>query len=58
MTIDDLKRALVEVREICRQRAQCGGCQFDNEKSNSCPIMDRPDKWDIDDWKEDTHATD
>lgn len=53
MTIDEIKRALVEVRDICKHRTQCGGCPFDNEKSNSCPIMDRPDEWDIDDWKDD-----
>lgn len=58
MTIDELKRALVEVRDICRSQTICGGCPFDDETSNSCPIMFRPDEWDVDDWKEDSNATD
>lgn len=54
LTISDLKRALVEVKRICAERGGCGGCPFGNEKSNFCPITDRPDLWNTEEWKEDS----
>lgn len=51
-TVDDLKMALLQVREICRRRTFCDGCPFDNEKSPFCLITNRPEEWNIDDWKE------
>lgn len=54
MTIDDLKRALVEVRDMCLNRTFCDGCPFEDERSNFCPIQNRPDEWGIDDFKEES----
>ena len=56
--IDELKRALVEVREMCLNRTFCDGCPFKNERINFCPIQNRPDEWDVDNFKEDTHEAD
>lgn len=60
MTIDDLKRALVEVRDYCRHRGetveyQCSDCPFNGDW---CRINDTPEFWAVDAWKEDTHETD
>ena len=63
MTIDELKRALVEVKKICREHESCSNCEFSlclNSKFGvySCklaPSFDDaciPDEWEIDDWKE------
>ena len=49
-----VKKVLLQVKDMCQQRTQCGGCPFDNEKTNNCPITERPDLWDIDDWREET----
>lgn len=54
MTIDDLKRALVEVSEICKNLTGCIGCPFDSGKWY-CPIQGLPNKWHVDELKEDTH---
>lgn len=65
MTIDELKRALVEVRELCVNK-HCSACPFHKTEEDSnipyCPMYedmngnnaDYPGVWDIDDWKEDT----
>lgn len=68
MTIDDLKRALVEVREICASN-ECIICPFhkkDDANVPYCPMQEdadglelyQPVYWEIDDWEEDTHETD
>lgn len=57
-TISDLKRALVEVREICGSTLDCLDCPFKKGKEK-CPLTFKlpigwsPIHWDIDDWKED-----
>ena len=53
-TIDDLKRAMVEVKKICQQRTQCDGCPFDRPCASTCPMNYLPCDWMIDDWKEHT----
>lgn len=65
MTIDELKRALVEVKRLCTERSSCDGCPFerDMKKIHLCKIAPTvesaiPEKWPIDDWKEDSNATD
>lgn len=60
MTISDLKRALVEVRQICRT-GKCCSCPF-SQKANGavcCRLADEdeswvPYAWQIDDWKVDS----
>lgn len=63
MTIDDLKRALVEVRDICTNSG-CVNCPFHKNIGYSnlivCPLTETkygadisfPSEWFIDDWKE------
>lgn len=60
MTIDELKRALVEVRDMCR-KTKCIKCPLrKTEEVPYCPlhedeygiIFEYPAAWDIDDWKE------
>lgn len=56
MTIDELKRALVEVSKLCAGRANtliypCTGCPFNDGR---CRIDNDPEFWDVDDWKEDS----
>lgn len=65
-TIDDLKRALVEVREICK-KGKCVTCPFRKVEEETgiprCPLYEDeygmavqfPICWDIEDWKEDSH---
>lgn len=55
MTIAELKRALVGVRDFCRNRGetiryQCSDCPFNG---SWCRINDTPEFWAVDDWKED-----
>lgn len=64
MTIEELKRALVEVKEIC-QTHKCSKCPLYKTNGIYCPliegedgVLDCPGEWDIDDWKEDSNATD
>ena len=59
MTIDELKRALVEVQKHCQNfpAVSCNGCPFADE-DGYCNLTTNPDYWDIDDWKEDSNATD
>lgn len=63
MTIEELKRALVEIRDICKQHQYCIGCPF-KRGGRDC-FFDRragraflPDEWQFDDWKEDSNETD
>ena len=58
MTIDELKRALMEVREICDAHPYCSQkCPFYMQLSDCCPMKFKnyPENWDIDDWKEDSN---
>lgn len=68
MTIEELKRALVEVSELCG-KLKCSSCPLakrDYANVPYCPLIesedgirfDYPDEWEIDDWKEDSNATD
>lgn len=69
MTIEELKRALVEVRDICRSKLTCYDCPFSDRKRRKdvyyCPIkfvskeandIYFPEEWDVDDWKEDSNG--
>lgn len=58
ITIPDMIRALVEVKRICRERAGCIGCPFNDSRKAFCRIAAIPHLWDIDDWKEDSDETD
>ena len=62
MTIDELKRALVEVSELC-MNIKCSSCPLakrDDANVPYCPLIengdgirfDYPDEWDVDDWEE------
>lgn len=57
MTIDELKRALVEVRDMCARTGWCNksiGCPFWCERTEGCSLDHMyPENWDVDDWKED-----
>lgn len=53
MTIDELKRALVEVKRICTQE-HCHSCPFQTN-AYKCKLRLLPIEWDIDDWMEDDH---
>ena len=61
MTIDDLKRALVEVRSECMKHSTpvngewCTECPFFSDEYAGCPINTEPMDWLVDDWKEDAH---
>lgn len=63
MTIDELKRALVEVRDICAERRECYGCPFeiDLPDRHICRLSPKlytgilPEYWELDDWKEDSN---
>lgn len=59
MTINDLKRALREVRNICARQKCCADCPL-LTKSNGCPMRnsndeatDYPENWSLD-WGENT----
>lgn len=63
LTISDLKRALVEVRELCAN-VKCKSCPLakrDDAHVAYCPLVENergfrfeyPVEWDINDWKED-----
>lgn len=62
MTIEELKRALVEVRDICKGRRFClepEMCPFWNTEVGGCAIDSLfPHEWFVDDWKEDSNETD
>lgn len=67
LTISDLKRALVEVKELCAH-TRCVVCPLHKTEEGTtfpyCPLYEDmygmavqyPNMWDIDDWKEDEHA--
>lgn len=53
MTIDELKRALVEVSEICKKLTGCYECPFDTGKWY-CTMQRLPKDWRVDELKEDS----
>ena len=64
MTIDELKRALVEVSDLCGN-LKCSSCPLakrDDANVPYCPMHETedgvdihlPSEWDVDDWKEDS----
>ena len=56
MTIDELKRALVEVHDICSEHITCrrpDTCPFWLASIQNCALH-LPDCWDIDEWKGDS----
>ena len=53
--IERLKRALLEVREICRNVTYCPECPFFDKEANICPLNYDTNSWHIDDWKEDSN---
>lgn len=61
MTIEELKSALVEVRDICKGTRYCCEpemCPFWDTETVFCAIRDFPMNWLVDDLKEDSNATD
>ena len=61
MSIEDLKRALVEVKRLCAEREYCYDCPFGKDYSDRhiCCLSPQlytptPENWPIDDWKEDS----
>lgn len=61
-TIPDLKRALVEVKRICKEQNGCDECpmRIDHGRTTTCRLCDihiqatvPPMDWYVDDWKED-----
>ena len=66
MTIEKLKRALVEVKRMCAERTFCDDCPFGEDYTDRhiCKLSPKlyssmlPCKWDVDDWKEESNATD
>ena len=59
MTIDELKRALEEVYRMCKgpQYRRCLDCPF-SDADGYCNLTSHPAAWGVDDWKEDSNATD
>lgn len=59
MTIEELKRALVEVSTHCKNYPlpECYGCPF-ADSDGFCNLTSHPAYWDVDDWEEDSNATD
>lgn len=59
-TIEDIKKALVEVRDICKGRRCCTEpelCPFLNTEVGGCAIDGFfPHKWLVDGWKEDSNG--
>lgn len=57
LTISDLKRALVEVRDVCAAKwVDCTECPIFDQDAFGCPIQNRfPSNWEVDCWKEDVH---
>lgn len=59
MTIEDIKRALVEVSELCMNN-KCSSCPFakrDDANATYCPLTYLPSDWDVDDFEEDSNDT-
>lgn len=60
MTIDDLKRALVEVQRICYQQISCDECPFRAKVLERCPMGESlyPEDWPGYAWEVDENETD
>lgn len=51
MNADEIKKALFEASEICRQKVYCKDCPFVKTDGLRCPIHDSwPCYWDVSDW--------
>lgn len=57
--INEIKQALLEVREICGSHIYCRECPFSKNDGLFCrlcrmssPFTFLPQEWDVDDWKE------
>ena len=66
LTIDDIKRVLVEVKKICTD-SDCSNCPFSSKDTTitgvvMCRLSDdehemfTPLCWEVDDWKEDSNG--
>lgn len=55
MTIEAIKRALVEVKSICIHE-HCRSCPFQTN-AYKCKLGGLPIDWDVDDWKEDADGS-
>lgn len=51
MTIDELKRAMVEVSELCKKLTGCSECPFDTGKWY-CTMQGLPNEWRVDELME------
>lgn len=51
MSIDDIKRALIEVKNFCEHN-QCYKCPFSRVGRDVCRLSRNPLNWAIDDWGE------
>lgn len=49
MEINEIKKALKEVRNICKNNVQCSDCPFRSYGGGACYIQNRPDGWEFDD---------
>lgn len=57
MRIDELKRALAEVRDFCAARDACDGCPFGEEDAHRrlcylSPFGPIPANWEVDSFRE------
>ena len=57
MTIEEMKRAAVELSEFCRYRVRCTRCPFGVPEPKSmglyrCRLSDEPADWDVEDWSD------
>ena len=51
MSIEDIKRAMVEVKKIC-DKHRCYECPFSNPDYDICRLNRPPLNWAIDDWED------
>lgn len=64
MRINVLKRALMEVQNICNNRVGCEDCPFTKDHGETCffdvhhneELVTFPFEWSFEDWKEDSNA--
>lgn len=57
MTIDELKRALVEVKKICNHTRNCKECPFYELPDFGCRLDIFPHSWFTSEWEVDLNAT-
>jgi hypothetical protein len=51
MSIEDIKRAMVEVKNICDHH-ECYECPFRKDNSGKCRLNLYPLHWETDDWED------